>query len=97
MLLGPCECVVGDVLPSLLSGHEMRASREFLDFRDRVRLVVLCVGALDRGHTQAFSAAERSLPASRFRTPGVRAGSEEIKIGKSTAVFLLLADSQLQL
>src|SRR5215470_10050480 len=55
-LLGPRQCIVGDLLPPLLGRHEMRASRKFLDLRDRVRLVVLRVRALDGGGHQVILA-----------------------------------------
>src|SRR5262245_30266324 len=56
VLLGPRQRIVGDLLPALLGGHEMRASRKFLDLRDRSRLVVLRVRALDGGRHQMIFA-----------------------------------------
>src|SRR5215475_12751771 len=53
-LLGPRQCIVGDLLPPLLGRHEMRASRKFPDLGNRVRLVVLRVRALDRGRHQVI-------------------------------------------
>ena len=47
VLHGPRQRIVGDLLPPALRRHEMRASRELLDFGDRVRLVVLRVRVLD--------------------------------------------------